>query len=588
MKYEKISPSLLAALEDYKDNQREGLLPHMGALGLVAPANSPKPPRTVVFISCDEKDDLGHLTRKGIIVNQVEGRVRTAFLPVDRLEDLSDEPKVKQITASTRLRPLLDVAADEIRLPAFKLSNPLTGKGVIVGIIDSGIDTQHLAFKGRILRVWDQDHQGGPGVKEGHYGLEYQGALLPAARDFNGHGTHVAGIAAGSDATFQGIAPDADLLVVKTDFSSGHIADAVRYIFRVAGELGRPAVVNLSLGGHSDPHDGTDPLSIVIDDESGPGRIVCCAAGNEGNDDIHAQVNLSQGDKTAIRFHVPQPPPPGNGSGITVALLNGWYPGADEIEVAVQTPSGFLTPFQPVISKGNPEKTHSLPNAKVRIYTPGPDPENGDHNFLIRIDRSNTFGFSTDIPTGIWKLHLRGTKITQGKVDIWALDNSGELDVTFRDSVQDSVKVGSPGAAAEAVTVAASQSKLSWTDIDGNVRQINGTQGDIADFSSEGPLRNGNQKPDITAPGAWVASMLSRDANFNRFLMLDNEHVMLQGTSMAAPVITGLIALLLERNKSLDPAALKSLLRSNCSIPNKSAGSFDQKWGFGLIDTTNL
>src|SRR5262249_25371689 len=153
---------------------------------------------------------------------------------------------------------------------------------------------------------------------------------------------HVAGIAAGSDPTFGGVAPEADLIMVKTDFMDAHIADGIRYIFRVAGELGRPAVVNLSLGGHSDAHDGTDSLSQIIDSESGPGRIVCCAAGNEGNDNIHAQTTVAAGGTSTARFFVP------NGA-VGVALLNGWYTGSATLEVAVRSPGGFVTNFQPVL-----------------------------------------------------------------------------------------------------------------------------------------------------------------------------------------------------------------------------------------------
>jgi subtilisin family serine protease len=124
----------------------------------------------------------------------------------------------------------------------------------------------------------------GPGVAEGSYGLELSGASNESSKDTDGHGTHVAGIAAGAGAKYGGVAPKATLVIVKTDFQDAQIAEGIRYVFRVAGELGLPAVVNLSLGGHFDAHDGSDSLSQLINQESGPGRIVCCAAGNEGSD----------------------------------------------------------------------------------------------------------------------------------------------------------------------------------------------------------------------------------------------------------------------------------------------------------------
>lgn len=185
-------------------------------------------------------------------------------------------------------------AAAQGSIPQFRTAEGLSGTNVIVGIVDTGIDPIHPAFAGRILHIWDQTLPG-PGVPEGGYGIEVTGATLTASRDTVGHGTHVAGIAAGADPGFGGIAPAARLLIVKTDLQDAHIADGIRYIFRVAGQMGCPAVVNLSLGGHADAHDGSDSLSQIIDQETGPGRIVCCAAGNEGDDNIHAQATVPAG-----------------------------------------------------------------------------------------------------------------------------------------------------------------------------------------------------------------------------------------------------------------------------------------------------
>jgi hypothetical protein len=136
-------------------------------------------------------------------------------------------------------------------------------------------------------------------------------------------------------------------------------------------------VANLSLGGHADAHDGSDSLSQIIDSESGAGRIVCCAAGNEGNDNIHGQITVPPGKLRTMRFSVPA-------RGVGIAWLNGWYPGNSTLEISLRSPGGFVTPFQGVISDDNPAKTYSLPDARVQIVTPGPDPANGDHNFLCK------------------------------------------------------------------------------------------------------------------------------------------------------------------------------------------------------------
>src|SRR5262249_15059105 len=139
-----------------------------------------------------------------------------------------------------------------------------------------------------------------------------------------------------------------------------------------------PAVVNLSLGGHFDAHDGSDPLSAIIDQESGPGRIVCCAAGNEGNDNIHAQVHLPPGDAKTIRFRVPA-------QLHQFVELNGWYPGANALQVSITSPSGAVTPFQDIIAAGNFERQYSLPDAQVSVATPPVNPVNGDVNFIAAL-----------------------------------------------------------------------------------------------------------------------------------------------------------------------------------------------------------
>jgi subtilisin family serine protease len=475
----------------------------------------------------------------------------------------------------------MDVAPGRVNIPAFRQHhNNLSGAGVIVGVVDTGIDAAHPAFAGRILRLWDQN-QAGAGVAEGNYGRELTGATMTNSRDTHGHGTHVAGIAASADATFGGVAPAANLVVVKTTFQDANIADGVRYIFRVARDLGRPAVVNLSLGGQSDAHDGSDSLSAIIDAESGRGRIVCCAAGNEGNDNIHAQTTVTTTTPRRLRFRVPP-------TIIGLAELNGWYQTGSGIEVAVRSPGGFVTPFQPVITGANFSRLYVLPEARVRINTPGPDPANNAINFSVQM-RGLTAG--SPVRGGVWQLLIRKTAAGGAgvPVDIWTLDDQDSPQVVFSGtSVRDSMKIGSPGAAAQAVTVASFTTKIKWIDIEGQQQEVGLDLNDISDFSSEGPLRNQAQKPDVAAPGAMIVSARSRHAAAMQADLVANDFQVMAGTSMATPFIAGLVALLLERDPTLDPAGVKQLLHSNAAIPNRPAGTFNTKWGFGLIDALNL
>lgn len=578
MQPEKISPGLLVALQDYQSEGRQVLTAHKRSLGIVSSETSIKPPRSVVFIYCDEQADLDRLAQYGVQVNQSTGRVRTAFLPLESLDPLSEEPTIHRIKPSRYLRPLMDVAPGKVNLPQFQQASGLTGQGVIIGIVDSGIDPNHPAFQGRILQIWDQTLPGS-GVTEGGYGIELAGAQLTTSRDEIGHGTHVAGIAGGADATYGGVAPEAEFIIVKSDFQDAHIADGIRYIFRVAGQLGRPAVVNLSLGGHADGHDGSDSLSQIIDTESGPGRIVCCAAGNEGNDNIHGQATVPAGQTASMRFRIPS-------TGVGIAVLNGWYSGNSTFEVSVQMPNGRVTPFQKVITNGNSVREYSLPNAKILVATPGPDPANGDYNFFVQIRNSNPRG---SVPGGVWQLRVRNTSQAQGRVDVWTLDDQPAPEVVFSGtSAQDTMKVGSPGAAKSAITVASYTTKVQWTDIDGNNQGVGLKLDDISDFSSEGPLRDGTEKPELAAPGAMIVSALSADASEARSDMVNAKFVVKAGTSMATPFIAGLVALLLQRDPTIEPDVLKELLQENSSIPGKEPGTFDNKWGYGVINAANL
>jgi subtilisin family serine protease len=562
MRHEKLSPGLLLAFQDYQNEGDKALVTHKRSLGIIAHKSPVKPTKSVVFLYCDRDADLSYLSQYNIEVNQNSGSVRTAFLPIESLDVLSEQDVIQRIKPSRKLHLRMDTAMGTVKLPQFKNQTGLTGKGVIIGIIDSGIDPKHPAFAGRILHIWDQTLPG-PGVTEGAYGGEFAGAQLTISQDTGGHGTHVAGIAAGADVNYGGVAPEAELVIVRSDLQDAHIADGIRYIFRVARELGRPAVVNLSLGGHADAHDGSDSLSKVIDAETGPGRIVCCAAGNEGNDNIHGQAIIPSGRTRGMRFNVPL-------NQIGIVWLNAWYDKDNELEVSVRSPNGFVTPFQKIITDGNAAQDYQLPDARVQLATPGLDQANSDHNFFVQIrgvDPSPVMG-------GIWQLRVRNTSATDTRLDVWTLDDSSSVFFTGK-SVKDALKIGSPGAASSAVTVAAYTTKTKYTDIDNQVREMGLELNTISEFSSEGPLRNNAQKPDVAAPGAMIVSTLSADANFDRSSMINSQFVVQAGTSMATPFVSGLVA-------------LKDLLRKNSAIPGKHPGTFDDKWGYGVINALKL
>ena len=585
MRYEKIAPELIGVFQDFINEGPDELSLYSRTLDIHDNADIPGSPGITVFLHCDETAELDHLSTDNIQVNAEKGAIRTAILSLEMLERLAEEPAVSYISPSLPLYPLMDVAPSKVQLPQFRQNTGLTGKGVIIGVVDSGIDPTHPAFRGRILRIREQSRRYRNGRWELHT-QEFRGSELTKSRDTNGHGTHVAGIAAGKDETFGGVAPEAELVIVKTELNSGLIAEGVRYIFEVARELGRPAVVNLSLGGHGDAHDGSDGLSRTIDQESGEGRIVCCAAGNEGDDDIHAQAQIPQnGNPHTIRFFVPST---SGETAITLAALNGWYSEQDEMEVAVQSPIAVRTAYQSIIREENVsyERVYNSPDADVRISTPAAPPQNRDHSF--RIELRSPQGSRVPVTPGVWKLWVRGRHINNGRVDVWALDNSPRANVIFKDCISDSLKIGSPGASHKAITVASYTTKVEWRDIDGVPFKAQLPVNDISEFSSEGPLRDGTQKPDVAAPGAFITSCQSDDATLPRWRQINPHYVNFEGTSMSSPFISGIVALLLERDPTLSPERIKALFRVSSSIPGHPEGTFHPKWGFGLINAFSL
>jgi subtilisin family serine protease len=576
MQYDKLSAGTMILMGDYASRGDQALAVRSRAFGVSGRATPDAEPAAVVFLRCDATHSLDDL-HESIQVQSGGGAIRAARVPLSRMEEVANHPAVQRIQIARYLQPKLDQALPKIEVPQFRSRTDSNGSGVVIGIVDSGIDGTHPSFGGRILRVWDQSKTG-PGVPEGP-GMELRGDAIAAfSTDELGHGTHVAGIAAGALAPYTGVAPAATLVIVKTTFLDADVAAGVRYLFRVIDEMGaRAAVVNLSLGGHLDAHDGTDELSEVIDAHSGPGRIVCCAAGNEGLAEIHAQATIGQGLVTAIQFEVPE--------GTPLSVLNGWYSRTDEIEVAIEDPAGRQTPFQGPIPVGDSLRQCPVDSGTAMITTPGLNPVNGDHHIHIQLVAAGAGG----LRPGVWNLLLRGRTVREGAVDFWSADMTGGPGVPFRSHVNDQMKIGAPGCASAAVTVGCFASRRFYVSADGLTRTGPFDENILAPDTSPGPLRNGARKPDLVAPGAVVISAFAARSR----LRSDGDEVTPifkadHGSSMSTAMVSGLIALMLQKNPMLTPAEAKQRLAAASSMPGRPALTFDFQSGYGLIDAGKL
>src|SRR3989454_9121415 len=230
-----------------------------------------------------------------------------------------------------------DIRGSLVRTASGGTFTGATGSGVIVGTFDTGIDWSHADFKHadgttRILYLWDLTTTGTPpgnvGGQDFTDGNECGAALIDAGgcteRDIAAHGSHVAGIAAGNGSAgsanqYAGGAPNPDIIAGKGGafgFSTARIITGIQYIFARADQLGRPAVVNLSLGTLFGPHDGTEAEEQAIDALSGPGHLVVIAVGNDGSNPtattgnsppilVHATRTLTRGDTAQLAVVVP-------------------------------------------------------------------------------------------------------------------------------------------------------------------------------------------------------------------------------------------------------------------------------------------
>lgn len=567
----------------------------------------------------------------------------TARVPVERLTEIRALAGVRAVEFAQQLEFTTSTMA-EIRAAGLRQRGDrdefsgATGQGAIIGIVDSGIDFRHGDFiddvtgQSRILYLWDHGPPlGASGAPPGPvggltftYGIECRQAQLGKngtcpSRDRDGHGTHVAGIAAGDGSGFNrgqaryeyvGVAPEADMIVVRTTLSEKSVVDGVAYIFARAQQLGKPAVVNLSLGTQSGPHDGRHRLSVLMDQLAGPGRIIVAAAGNEGSNfglggSLHGETSVVRGDSGVIDFVVPNYTRGGQVDD-DLMLLQAFYPSQDTFTVTLQRPDGSR------IDLGFNAAAQSLgPAGGVLAYngTAAGDSILDDFESSSGFSTSTTNYFTAFIgewldggappANGTWRLIFRKTAGSgTGLVDAYIPFSVIATEAFFSTGGTNRRLILSPADGKRVIAVAGYHGFTSWRGYDGEDWSLAPLglwpANDLLFFSSPGPTRDGRLKPEIAAPGVALSAM-SRDAFFGgdeRFVSPDSAHVLDAGTSMATPHVTGAVALMLSVYKHLTPEQAIDALQRDARRDTFTSRTFtgdpntvpNASWGFGKLD----
>jgi len=506
------------------------------------------------------------------------------------------------------------------------LQVPFTGKDVIIGYIDQGLDYNHPDFidengQTRVLYYWDHSLPFSAlrtpmpyGYGQLWYGNEIQAGNCLSNEETTAHGTSVAGAGSSNglgNGKQKGVAPDSKIIIVETNFNLPNwtltIADACDFIFKKADSLGLPAVVNLSLGSYLGSHDGDDPASILMEQllDEQAGRIIVCAAGNSGTwgkYHVHEEIDAD----TSFVWYLNNP---SGQLGPNTVYFDVWTDVADanwSYALAANKGSGTYEERAETIYRlsttgiGSTPILDTLYNGSNRIATIELYPEIVGGNFHMEVY------FSTiDSTSYNFAFKTTGT----GNYDAWSGATLGLNDVVTTlpsaavyppivyYNIPDTLQtiVSSWNCSEKVISVGNVRNRFGHTDKNGNYYQpaasYGAVVGQLSPNSSKGPTSSGVTKPDISACGdvslsagpMWIFTNLG----LNSVIDEDNLHVRNGGTSMASPVVAGIAALYLEKCNKGTYASFKANLTSTAFSDGFTGAVPNNAYGYGKAHALN-
>lgn len=470
--------------------------------------------------------DISILSQAGVHIEEMINEYAVLRVPESLIDRLSELPQIEYVEKPKRLFFAVNQAkaASCINLVQ-QGAGRLTGRGVLVAIIDSGIDYFHDDFRNedgttRILSLWDQTLDRVFTQEEINAALDTgsraeAGNLVPST-DISGHGTAVASLAAGNGrenrGQYRGVAYESPLLVVKLGLPqeegfprTTELMRAVNFAVREAVEHQMPVVINLSFGNTYGSHDGTSLLETFLDDISNYGKAaIVVGTGNEGVGSGHVSGILAASGPQEIELSV------GNyQAGFSVQL---WKSYADLFDISIVAPSGEV--IGPISSRLGPQNIQYR-NTRILLYYGKPGPYSVAQEIYMDFLPADTY-----VDSGIWKFRLTPRQIVEGNYDLW-LPAEGVLnrDTRFLQPTPETT-LTIPSTAAKVISVGA---------YDDNYQSY-------ADFSGRGFTRRTNLvKPDIAAPGVGLIAARAGGG-----------YDSVTGTSFATPLVTGSSALLMQ------------------------------------------
>lgn len=619
------------------------------------------------FIKTNNQVNIDELKSRGVKIFLERKNIFTARIPLNNLENILDLKGILNVELASAVNPLLDnglllTGVNQVH-EAINLNQSYTGEGVIVGVIDTGFDYTHPTFydenytENRISRVWEQCNQNGvaPSINGNTlYGTELIGtsAILNNKKDKinKSHGTHVAGIAAGSGGTqnsnYRGVAYNSEIVLVslvspecetEPKPNNWDVFLAIAYIIDYAISVNKPAVINLSLGSHYGPHDGSSYFDTQLDEmlaDSGSGYVVVGAAGNEGNKKLHITKNLTPEDDTLFsfldfseNFYLNNYSPSfviADNDNINKIIygIDIWGEVNENFEVAVNiynTSTSELTDYSEYYSTNTPCSPCLNENEKI-LYDNDLEPDPIEISIAIEVNAHNNKPHAVilvdnSLQDDTNNKVLIEIKSDSGIIHAWefingtGIINFTDFDILGLTDGDSNFTVGEIGGTSNSIiSVGAYNSRSCTTMWYNNDNPKCAYEDDlfvISDFSSLGPTIDNRIKPDITAPGNRIISSISSFDNRYKWLTgeFNNEALYSdivsgitdgnndwffgaqQGTSMSAPMVAGIVALMLEANPSLNFSEVKSILQNTAFTDQYTGSSIpDNTWGFGKID----